>query len=127
MSYCLDIDQFCDSNISCISFSLAEKPEGQIEPNANMVQNSRNFSNPLLKLLNVENGERRSENPPKKISNINASTFNLQDLVSGKLNNSTGLVVGTVKKSMKILSNKKPTTYYYFETKGKNPKEDRQL
>ena len=105
----------------------SKKPESEIEPNANMVQNSGNFSNPLLKLLNVENGERRSKNPKKKISNINPSAFNLQDLVSGKLNNSTGLVVGTVEKSMKILSNKKPTTYYYFETKGENPKENRQF
>jgi hypothetical protein len=92
-----------------------------------MVHNSRNFSNPLLKLLNVENGERRSKKPKQELSSINPSSFNLQDLVSGKLNNSSGLVVGTVERSMKILSNKKPTTYYYFETKGKNRKENRQL
>ena len=92
-----------------------------------MVGNSKNFSNPLLKLLNVENSERRSKKPDKQPPSINPSSFNLQDLVNGKLDNSSGLVVGTVQKSMKILSNKKPTTYYYFETKGKNPKENRQL
>ena len=84
----------------------------------------------MLKLLNVENGERRSKKAKEKVeipTSINPSSFNLEDLVRGKLNNSSGLIVGTVKKSMKILSNKKPTTYYYFETKGKNPKENRQL
>ncbi|XP_028400694.1 thrombospondin-2-like [Dendronephthya gigantea] len=96
-------------------------------PNANMLENTKNFSNPLLKLLNVENGDRRSKKPHKVTSSINPSSFNLQDLVSGKLDNSSGLVVGTVKKSMKILSNKKPTTYYYFETKGKTHKDNRQF
>ena len=110
-----------------LHFSLAEQPESQAKPNANMVGNSKNFSNPLLKLLNVENGDRRSKKLKEETSSINPSSFNLQDLVSGKLDNSSGLVVGTVRKSLKILSNKKPTTYYYFETKGKNPKENRQL
>ena len=112
---------------ACAVVFLAKHHKDQNRPNANMMENSRNFSNPLFKLLNVENGERRSKKPGDGPSFINPSSFNLEDLVSGKLDNSSGLIVGTVKKSMKILSNKKPTTYYYFETKGKNPKENRQL
>lgn len=96
--------------------------------NAQMKKNTRMFSSPLFKMPNVGDSERRSTRSDRKnVSGVDPTTINLQDLVSGKLDNSKGLLVGTLKKSMKILSNRKPTTYYYFETKGRNPKENRQL
>ncbi|XP_046840542.1 thrombospondin-2-like isoform X2 [Xenia sp. Carnegie-2017] len=96
--------------------------------NAQMKKNTWMFSNPLFKMPNVGDSDRRSTRSDRKnVSGVDPTTINLQDLVSGKLDNSNGLLVGTLKKSMKILSNRKPTTYYYFETKGRNPKENRQF
>ena len=105
----------------------AEHAGSQTTPGTSL----QNVTKPRLNLKSSENenGQRRTEKSPGEVSSksINASSLNLADIVQGKLKNSQGVITGTVKSSMKIISNKKPATYYYFETNGGTTNESRQV
>ena len=81
-----------------------------------------------MKLLNTESGRRRTEKGrPNTHSNINTAALSLNDIIHGKLDSSRNVVTGTMKKSMKILSSKKPTKFFYFEAKEGAGNKTRQL